>query len=59
MYELLPLYKVLLPEWVFKTGTDKEVEENAIEYLKRCYPEREFIKVDGKFALCRLKNCKI
>lgn len=50
-------YKVLLPDWVFVTAlSEEDVEENAIEYLQRCYPERRFIKVEGKFAICELKS---
>ena len=46
-------YRVLLPLWVFKNATNKyEVKENAETYIRKAYPDRRFIRVDGKYAIC-------
>ena len=58
--ELAVPYKVLLPSWVFKNAkTEHEIEENAKRYIEKSFPEREFIAVEGEYALCKSKNVKV
>ena len=46
-------FRVLLPVWVFKNATNKyEVRENAESYIKKAYPDRLFVRVEGKYAIC-------
>jgi hypothetical protein len=53
----LDLYKVKLPDWVFVTANNEdEIEHNAVLYLKRAYPERRLIEVEGDFAVCEMKD---
>lgn len=50
-------YKVWLPDWVFATAfSDAKIEENAKKYLEMCFPERFLIEVQGRFAICDLKQ---
>lgn len=46
MNQLNVPYRVLLPRWVLTANTEKE-------YLKRCYPDRIFLKIEGDFAICQ------
>lgn len=49
-------YRVFLPDWVFITAeNEEEVEKNAKLYLKKNYPERYFLRVEGEYALCEMK----
>lgn len=51
------IYKVYLPDVVFENAhTVDEVEDNAKKYLEICYPERVFIEVEGRYALCEMKR---
>jgi len=51
--ELIVPYKVMLPESLLRSN---DIERHAQKYLERCYPEREFIRVDGNFILSRMKR---
>lgn len=57
MLEGIAVYnKILLPMWVFKNAMNKEeINENAKKYIEKSFPEKEFVKVEGKFALCTSK----
>lgn len=46
-------YKVMLPETVLQSN---DVERHAKNYLRRYYPDREYIRIDGSFVLSRMKN---
>jgi len=51
------LYRVLLPAWVFKNANSTyEIRENAERYLSTAYPDRELVKIERQFALCKPKN---
>lgn len=50
-------YKILLPVWVFKSANCKEdITNNARKYVEKAFPEREFVEVEGHYAICKSKN---
>lgn len=50
-------YRILLPKWIFISSfTEEELINRTKEYLKRRYPDRIFIRVEGKYAICERKH---
>lgn len=51
--DLARQYRVLLPDSIVYSN---DVEKHAENYLKRCYPEREFVRVEGKYMFSKMKK---
>jgi len=47
--------RVLLPAWIFEqAGDDKnELRRLVMQYMSKCYPDYQIVKVQGRFAVCR------
>lgn len=48
--------KVLLPAWIFeRAGDDKnELRRLVTQYMSKSYPDYQIVKVQGRFAICRM-----
>lgn len=50
-------HRILLPVWVFKNATSKyEIRENAESFIRKAYPNRRLVDLDGGHAICVVKT---
>lgn len=50
------LYRILLPKWVFDVNSEEEKTENAVNYLRKSYPDRRLVELEKEFAICEKLN---
>lgn len=48
---MLVPYKVLLPQYVFKSRDKEEIWNKALKYMES-YPHYHVIRIENKFAIC-------